>query len=77
MCDINVAMSYLSVTGVIPFFIARFANFFAWLFYYPSQVLISNSSIITQKNRKKPEKTLKTKCSKKIGQKSKRRKKSR
>ena len=61
MCDINVAMSYLSVTGVIPFFIARFANFFAWLFYYPSQVLISNSSIITQKNRKKPEKTLKTK----------------
>lgn len=43
-CDTNVALSYLSVTGTLPAFIARYANFFAWLFYYPSQVLISNSS---------------------------------
>ena len=52
LCDTNVAISYLSVTGVLPLFIARYANFFAWLFYYPSQVLISNSSIITEKPRK-------------------------
>ena len=45
LCDINVALSYLSVTAVLPLFLARYANFFAWLFYYPSQVLISNSSI--------------------------------
>lgn len=61
MCDINVALSYLSVTGVIPLLIARYANFFAWLFYYPSQVLISNSSIITQKPRKKQKKVHNTK----------------
>ena len=52
MCDTNVALSYLSVTGTLPFFIARYANFFAWLFYYPSQVLISNSSVITDKAKK-------------------------
>ena len=51
-CDTNVALSYLSVTGVLPLFLARYANFFAWLFYYPSQVLISNSSIITRKSKK-------------------------
>ncbi len=52
MCDTNVALSYLSVTGVLPAFIARYVNFFAWLFYYPSQVLISNSSMITEKPTK-------------------------
>lgn len=56
LCDTNVALSYLSVTGVIPLAIARFANFFAWLFYYPSQVLISNSSVITAKRQKKQKK---------------------
>ena len=58
LCDTNVAISYLSTTGTLPFQIARYANFFAWLFYYPSQVLISNSSIITRKytkNKKKVE----------------------
>ncbi len=64
LCDTNVALSYLSVTGTLPLFIARYANFFAWLFYYPSQVLISNSSIITgksKKNHKKSQKIKKTK----------------
>ena len=50
LCDLNVAVSYLSVTAVLPIALARYANFFAWLFYYPSQVLISNSS--TSKNPK-------------------------
>ena len=55
-CDTNVALSYLSVTGVLPIFIARYVNFFAWLFYYPSQVLISNSSVITGKTKKNKKK---------------------
>ena len=52
MCDVNVALSYLSVTGVLPLFVARYVNFFAWFFYYPSQVLLSNSSFITRKPSK-------------------------
>ena len=58
LCDINVALSYLSVTGAIPIFIARYANFFAWLFYYPSQVLISNSSYQVKKPKKTGKKLL-------------------
>ncbi|MBR1874823.1 hypothetical protein IJ798_00375 [Candidatus Saccharibacteria bacterium] len=54
-CDFNVALSYLSVTGTLPLTLARYANFLAWFFYYPSQILISNSSVIT----KKPQKNLK------------------
>jgi hypothetical protein len=56
LCDTNVAISYLSVTGTLPIFVARYANFFAWLFYYPSQVLISNSSVITGKSKKNKKK---------------------
>jgi hypothetical protein len=58
MCDTNVALSYLSVTGVLPLFLARYVNFFAWLFYYPSQVLISNSSVITKKSIKSKKKVV-------------------
>ncbi|MBQ3309725.1 hypothetical protein IJG78_03550 [Candidatus Saccharibacteria bacterium] len=44
-CDTCVGLSYLAGTAeVLPFFIHRLANYFAWVFYYPSQVLISNSS---------------------------------
>ena len=43
-CDLCVAISYLSGTGALPAFLQIFANYFAWVFYYPSQVLISNSS---------------------------------
>ncbi len=43
-CDFCVAISYLSNTNVLPSNLAIFANYFAWAFYYPSQVLISNSS---------------------------------
>ena len=59
-CDFNVALSYLSVTGSLPLELARFVNFFAWFFYYPSQVLISNSSVIIGKNLKNSEKIEKT-----------------
>ena len=63
LCDLNVAVSYLSVTAVLPIALARYANFFAWLFYYPSQVLISNSStskIQKPKNSKKVENSKET-----------------
>ncbi len=43
-CDSCTAISYLSLTKVFPHFLYAPANFFAWLFYYPSQVLVSNSS---------------------------------
>lgn len=57
LCDFNVALSYLSVTGTLPAQLARVANFLAWFFYYPSQVLISNSSIITEKPQKSRKKS--------------------
>ena len=57
LCDLNVAISYLSVTGTLPIELARHANFFAWLFYYPSQVLISNSSMMVPKTSEKTEKS--------------------
>lgn len=50
-CDLCTALSYLSLVSVLPAFIYAPANFFAWFFYYPSQVLISNSS----KSRNPPE----------------------
>ncbi len=44
LCDICVAGSYLSFIGVLPAALYGFANYFAWAFYYPSQIFISNSS---------------------------------
>lgn len=43
-CDICTGVSYFSLTAVFPAFLYAPANFFAWFFYYPSQILISNSS---------------------------------
>lgn len=43
-CDICIGASYLAFNSALPFFLYAPANFFAWFFYYPSQVLISNSS---------------------------------
>lgn len=42
-CDLCIGVSYLSLTEVLPAFLYIPANFFAWFFYYPSQVLLSNS----------------------------------
>lgn len=42
-CDIWTAVSYLSLTAVLPAVLYGIANFLAWFFYYPSQILISNS----------------------------------
>lgn len=43
-CDTCTGISYLSLNGFLPHFLYALANFFAWFFYYPSQVLISNAS---------------------------------
>lgn len=44
LCDTCVGASYLSNTAVFPTALYPFANYFAWAFYYPSQILLSNSS---------------------------------
>lgn len=43
-CDICTGASYLAFTTAFPAFLYAPANFFAWFFYYPSQILVSNSS---------------------------------
>lgn len=43
-CDSCTAISYLSLTHVLPIVFYSLANYFAWFFYYPSQILVSNSS---------------------------------
>ncbi|MBQ3440771.1 hypothetical protein IJG27_00450 [Candidatus Saccharibacteria bacterium] len=48
-CDLCVAGSFFSGLHALPFIFKRAFDFFAWVFYYPSQVLISNSSRITKK----------------------------
>ncbi len=42
-CDLCTVISYASLTSILPATFYAPANFFAWFFYYPSQVLISNS----------------------------------
>lgn len=43
-CDICTGVSYLALSAAFPAFLYTPANFFAWFFYYPSQILVSNSS---------------------------------
>lgn len=43
-CDLCTVMSYFSLTHVLPAAFYAIANFLAWFFYYPSQILVSNSS---------------------------------
>lgn len=50
-CDTCVAISYLSYTHAIPYFLYAPANYFAWFFYYPSQLLIANSSKLALKKK--------------------------
>ena len=53
-CDICVALSYLSHENILPVWMYGLMNYLDWAFYYPAQVLISNSSAITdQVDRKK------------------------
>ena len=43
-CDTCVGVSYFSSIAVLPAAIQPFANYFAWFFYYPSQIFVANSS---------------------------------
>jgi len=48
-CDLSVALQYLAINNVLPTIILPVVSYLVWLFYYPSQVLISNSSDLTTK----------------------------
>ena len=48
-CDLCVVGSFFSGLHALPFIFKRIFDFFAWVFYYPSQVLISNSSKLAKK----------------------------
>lgn len=54
-CDLCTVISYASLTAIIPAFLYAPANFLAWFFYYPSQVLISNSPRISKPAPQSPE----------------------
>lgn len=43
-CDACTGISYLALNHMLPTVLYAPANFFAWFFYYPSQILVSNSS---------------------------------
>lgn len=43
-CDICVALQFLALDHILPTLILPVISYLVWLFYYPSQVLISNSS---------------------------------
>ncbi len=43
-CDFCVAGSFFSAIGVLPIALKRLFDFLAWAFYFPSQILLSNSS---------------------------------
>ncbi len=43
-CDICVALRFVALDGVLPAFLIPTVSFLVWVFYYPSQVLIANSS---------------------------------
>ena len=46
LCDLNVVVSFSGKNGILPAALIPYANFFAWFFYYPGQVLLSNSSFV-------------------------------
>jgi hypothetical protein len=46
-CDISVGLRFLALDNVLPAVILPVASYLVWLFYYPSQILLSNSSNLT------------------------------
>lgn len=42
-CDFCTGVSYFSLIGILPANFYNFANFIVWFFYYPSQILLSNT----------------------------------
>ena len=56
-CDICVALRFLALDGALPAAIIPTVAFLVWVFYYPSQVLIANSSTQEPSGRRKIAKT--------------------
>lgn len=46
-CDLTVVISYFARINLLPSFLFAPANFVCWLFYFPSQILLTNSSLMT------------------------------
>lgn len=44
LCDSCVAISYFARIGILPLAIHSYMDYMAWVFYYPSQVFLANSS---------------------------------
>ena len=47
-CDLTVLISFFSRMQFLPIFLYQPANFICWLFYFPSQILLANSSALTK-----------------------------
>jgi hypothetical protein len=52
-CDICVALRFLAMQGSLPDDIIPLVSYLVWVFYYPSQVLIANSSIMEPSGRRR------------------------
>lgn len=50
-CDCCVALRFFALDSVLPLFILPVVNFLVWVFYYPSQVLIANSSTMPEAHK--------------------------
>ena len=57
-CDICVALRFLMLTGTFRPFLVPLISYLVWFFYYPSQVLLANSSVY--KGHRKSQKVAKT-----------------
>ena len=52
-CDLCVALRFMALDGALPITIIPTVSFLVWVFYYPSQVLIANSSTMEPSSRRK------------------------
>jgi hypothetical protein len=50
LCDVSVATQYLARDELLPVVILPLVSYLVWMFYYPSQVLISNSSNLEEQS---------------------------
>ena len=48
LCDLNIELTFFTTTGLLPESLNGFFSFIAWFFYYPSQILIINSSMVSK-----------------------------
>lgn len=56
-CDLCVALRFLSINQILPAAIIPLTSFLVWVFYYPSQIMIANSSTMEPTTRSKFAKT--------------------